>query len=434
MLLFPPLMLDPDIEIEPDPHAFQPDKVWTVTDVTNRVKTLIERDPGLSGVSVRGEVTNLSASKAGHIYFGLKDQKSYLKCVAFRSDAEQLSVKPNEGREIVATGRLNVWPAGGSYQLVVNRIQDVGLGALWLEFEETRRKLAAEGLFDEDIKRPLPMFPRQVGLVTSRTGAAVRDMIRIFSERAPYVKLVLSPSLVQGETAPGSLVGALNLLELWSEIERSEGREGLDLIIIGRGGGSFEDLACFNDEGLVRRIRATGVPVISAVGHEVDFTIIDFASDVRAATPTQAAQIAAPSADELMGEVATLLLEIRGDTEIKIETYRTGVGNLLSRPVYRRPLDRVNNLRQNIDALSARSGRAAWNHLKFLKQHLQSSIGRLESLDPTVILSRGYSLAFNRDSGKLISKTEHVMEGTLVDLRVSDGYIKMRVEEETERP
>jgi exodeoxyribonuclease VII large subunit len=317
---------------------------------------------------------------------------------------------------------------------VVNRIQDVGLGALWLEFEETRRKLAAEGLFDEDIKRPLPMFPRQVGLVTSRTGAAVRDMIRIFSERAPYVKLVLSPSLVQGETAPGSLVGALNLLELWSEIERSEGREGLDLIIIGRGGGSFEDLACFNDEGLVRRIRATGVPVISAVGHEVDFTIIDFASDVRAATPTQAAQIAAPSADELMGEVATLLLEIRGDTEIKIETYRTGVGNLLSRPVYRRPLDRVNNLRQNIDALSARSGRAAWNHLKFLKQHLQSSIGRLESLDPTVILSRGYSLAFNRDSGKLISKTGHVMEGTLVDLRVSDGYIKMRVEEETERP
>ncbi len=427
-------MLDPDIEIEPDPHAFQPDKVWTVTDVTNRVKTLIEQDPGLSGVSVRGEVTNLSASKAGHIYFGLKDQKSYLKCVAFRSDAEKLTVKPTDGREIVATGRLNVWPAGGSYQLVVNRIQDVGLGALWLEFEETRKKLAAEGLFDEDIKRPLPMYPRQIGLVTSRTGAAVRDMIRIFNERAPYVKLVLSPSLVQGDSAPESLIGALNLLELWSEIERSEGRDGLDLIIIGRGGGSFEDLACFNDEALVRRIRETDVPVISAVGHEVDFTIIDFASDVRAATPTQAAQIAAPSADELMGEVASLLMDLRGAVEIKIETYRTSVGNLLSRPVYRRPLDRVNNLRQNIDALSARSGRAAWNHLKFLKQELLSSIGRLESLDPTVILSRGYSLAFNRESGKLISRTGQVMEGTLVDLRVSDGYIKMRVEEETERP
>jgi exodeoxyribonuclease VII large subunit len=427
-------MQAPDFDMESDPLRLAGERVWTVSQVTLRIKDLVEGDPAFLRISVRGEVTNLSTSKAGHVYFGLKDAQSYLKCVAFRSDALKLQVKPAEGREVVASGRINVWEAGGTYQLIVNQLQDIGLGALWLQFEETREKLAKEGLFDEEIKRPLPMFPRLVGIVTSATGAALRDMIRIFGEHAPYVSLILSPSLVQGETAPASLIAAVDLLELWDEMERSEGRKGLDLIIIGRGGGSFEDLACFNDEGLVRRIRRTRVPVISAVGHEIDFTIIDFAADVRAATPTQAATIAAPSADELRLEVANLLAELRQAAEMKAETYRTGLSNLLSRPVYRRPMDRVANLRQNLDVLSARILRAVRSRLNVISHRLQSAVNRLETLDPTTILARGYSLAFNRETGRLITRVAQGLPGTPVDLRVCDGILKLRTEEGDEAP
>jgi len=424
-------MLDPEIDIESDPLELSGERIWTVSQVTSRLKSLIESDPAFVGISVRGEVTNLSASKAGHVYFGLKDSQSYLKCVAFRTSAGRLKVQPAEGREVVATGRINVWATGGSYQLIVDELQDVGLGALWLQFEETRRRLAEEGLFDEDKKRPLPEFPRSIGIVTSRTGAAIRDMIRIFRERSPYISLILSPSLVQGESAPQSLVAALDLLEMWSDTERASGRRGLDLIIMGRGGGSFEDLACFNDETLVRRVRETKVPVISAVGHEVDFTIIDFAADVRAATPTQAAQIAAPAADELLLEVVGRLSELRQAGEMKVETYRTGLENALSRPVYRRPVDRINSLRLNVDALAGRSSRARLSRLKVLRHQFISAGSRLETLDPSAILARGYSLAFQRETAKLISRTAQVGPGDQVDLRVSDGIIKLKVDEET---
>lgn len=422
----------PEKEIEPDPLEPVTERVWSVSEITSHVKGLIEGEPLFLDIAVRGEVTNVSASKAGHVYFGLKDEKCYLKCVSFRSDARNLSVKPSDGRDVVATGRINVWEAGGSYQLIVRELQDIGLGALWLKFEQTRKKLAAEGLFDEERKRPLPFFPRTIGLVTSRSGAALRDMIRIFRDRSPYVSLVLSPSLVQGETAPASLTAAIDLLEKWDRIQIENGGGGLDLIIIGRGGGSFEDLACFNDEALVRRIVKTRVPVISAVGHEVDFTIIDFASDIRAATPTQAAAIAAPDVRDLFSDVCAGLAELRDAAKIKIETYRTGLSNILSRPVYTRPLDSIYNLRQNLDLLLTRLGRAATSRVVALKHRLESAQGRLAALDPATILARGYSLAFNRDTGRLITRTEQAPPGANVDLHVSDGIIFMTVDEETE--
>jgi len=423
-------MFDDEFENESDPMNHARERVWTVSQVTHRVKMVIEGDDAFRGLSVRGEVTNLSTSRAGHIYFGLKDETSYLKCVAFKGSASRLSVKPTEGREVVATGRLNVWEAGGSYQLIVDELMDVGLGALWVEFEKTRKKLAEEGLFDEDIKRSLPRFPRTIGIVTSRDGAALRDMIRIFNDRAPYLKLIVSPSLVQGETAPESLIAALDLLEMWDSIEMDAGGDGLDIIIIGRGGGSFEDLACFNDERLVRRIRETRVPVISAVGHEVDFTIIDFASDVRAATPTQAAQIAAPSSDEILDEVNSYLGEFRQAAHMKIGMYRTGLDNILSRPVYVRPADRILNLRQNIDMYNARVQRAVRSKVGMLRQSVESIADRLRALDPEAILSRGYSLAFKRDSGELVTRTGQVSSGDVIDLQVTDGKIKTVAEEE----
>ncbi|HDS30103.1 MAG TPA: exodeoxyribonuclease VII large subunit, partial [Firmicutes bacterium] len=365
--------------------------------------------------------------------FGLKDSDSYLKCVAFKSSADRLKIKPEEGREIIARGRIGLWPTGGTYQLYVDSIEDVGKGALWIKFEETRKKLQEEGLFDEEIKRPLPIFPRRIGIVTSRSGAALRDMLRIFNDRAPYMQCIVSPSLVQGETAQESLIAAIDLLEMWDSMEIENGNPGLDLIIIGRGGGSFEDLACFNDEKLVRRVRETRIPVISAVGHEIDFTIIDFVADIRAATPTQAANIAAPSASDLKLAILSLIGEFRQTAEIKIETYRTGILNILSRPVFSRPLDKINIRRQNLDMLSSRMSRALNNRMKTLRHVIASVQNRLEALNPTAILSRGYSLAFERDSGKLLMRVNQANLGMGVDLRVSDGIIPMRVEESEPR-
>jgi exodeoxyribonuclease VII large subunit len=407
------------------------ERVLTVSQVTRLIKTLIEAEPEFVDVSIRGEVTNLSRSKAGHIYFGLKDDTAYIKCVAFKGSAMRLSVQPEDGREVIARGRITVYEAGGVYQLIVESLEDVGVGALWLRFEELRKRLQEEGLFDEKLKRPLPEFPRSVGLVTSLDGAALRDMLRILRERAPYVRCILSPSLVQGETAPASLIRAMDLLEMWDEMQRHDGRPGLDLIIIGRGGGSFEDLSCFNDERLARRIRAARVPVISAVGHEVDFSISDFVADVRAATPTQAATIAAPAAEDLLVAVDALLAEFRQAAEMKVETYRTGLDNVLSRLVYRRPLDGVNMRRQDVDSLLSRAGRAIVSRLTVMQHRLESAANRLAALDPTAILSRGYSLAFQAETGRLITRVAQAPEGTKVDLRVSDGTIKLKVDEET---
>ncbi len=406
------------------------DRIWTVSQVTNRINSLFDREPDFHGIAIRGEVTNLSTSRAGHVYFGLKDADSYIKCVAFKNSAERLKIRPEDGREVIARGRIGVWTAGGSYQLYIDALEDVGLGALWIQFEETRKRLQEEGLFDEDKKRPLPEFPRLVGLVTSRDGAALRDMLRIFSERSRYIRCVLSPSLVQGENAPASLIAAIDLLEMWNDIELESGRDGLDLIIIGRGGGSFEDLACFNDEKLVRRIMETRVPVISAVGHEVDFTIIDFTSDLRAATPTQAAAVAAPATVDLASSILGSIGELRQTAEMKTETYRTGLMNIISRPVYTRPMDSVHSRLQNLDSVASRMGRAISMRLSRLRHRLDATLKNLEALDPSAILARGYSLAYVRETGSLFSKVRQAEPGMGVDLRVSDGTVKMTVDKE----
>jgi len=418
------------INEERDLFSFPEVRVWTVTELTRRVKSLFDSQEEFYEIAVRGEITNVSRSNAGHIYFGLKDSGAYLKCVAFRSSAERLKVQPEDGLEAIAIGRLTVYEAGGNYQLIVESLETIGKGALWLKFEEVRRRLEAEGLFDEALKRRLPAFPRVIGIVTSPDGAALRDILKILKERSPYIRCILSPSLVQGETAPESLIRAIDLLERWDEMERKAGRDGIDLMIIGRGGGSVEDLACFNDERLARRIRAVRVPVISAVGHEIDFSIADFVADMRAATPTQAAALAAPSADDLRASVLTFLAEFKDAARIQVETYRGRLENILSRPIYVRPLDAVNARRQNIDRLIFHANQLLASRMSDFRYRLQLLQGKLQTLNPEAILNRGYSIAFRSDTGKLISRVEHAPEGSPVDLKVSNGIIKLTVNKE----
>jgi exodeoxyribonuclease VII large subunit len=419
-------MISDDSLIESPPS----DRVWTVSQVTNLIKGLFDNDPDLRRVTVQGEVTNLSKSSAGHIYFSLKDSESTLRCVAFRGSAERLKVQPENNREIIAKGRISVWQQGGSYQLYIDSVEDVGVGALWIEFEETRKRLQSEGLFSDDLKRPLPEFPKNIGLVTSPDGAALRDMLRIFSQHAPYISCVLSPSLVQGETAPPSLIAALDKLEMWNEMVVGSGEDGIDLIIIGRGGGSFEDLACFNNEKLVRRIRDCKVPVISAVGHEVDFTISDFVADVRAATPTQAASIAAPDIYDLHENLYGLLSNIRVRVEARYKNCLGQLDNTVSRTVFTRPKDKIHARMQDVDFLQGRLRREITVRLSKLKKDVETSTARISSLDPQAILNRGYSLAFNSETGKLISRVSQASPGAQVDLKLSDGNIKLTVDGE----
>ena len=253
------------------------DGVLSVSQLNGYVKSLLDGDDVLSSVSVRGEISNLSQPKSGHLYFSLKDGEGLIRCVMFRSHASTVPFPLSDGLSVVARGSVTLYPKDGVYQLYVSALSRDGVGSLWLAFEKLRAKLASEGLFDPERKKPLPTYPKKIGIVTSPSGAAIRDMIRILGRRFPPAELLIVPAAVQGTAAAA---------ELTAGIEKLNRRDDVDLIIVGRGGGSFEDLFCFNDETLARAIAASRIPVISAVGHETDFTIADFVSDLRAATPS----------------------------------------------------------------------------------------------------------------------------------------------------
>lgn len=392
-------------------------RFWTVSEVNTYLKTLMESDSSLQDLWVEGEISNLSRPASGHLYFTLKDQNSSLRCVMWKNRASAVGTLLQEGAAIEAHGNLNVYEQRGQYQLYIDFLRPRGEGKLFQEYQRLKAKLEGEGLFDPGRKRTLPAWPSRIGIVTSSTGAAFQDMKDTLKRRYPLVTILLSPTSVQGENAPAEIVAALNRLYVLKP----------DLILIGRGGGSIEDLWAFNDERVARAIFESPVPVISGVGHETDFTISDFVADLRAPTPTAAAELAVPDQGELrigIGEFeARLLRSIEGilsEQRWKLETLSSVITRLS-------PLGEIINGRQRLDELSSRLERAAAGFLKGSRDKCNSIQARLSALNPESILKRGYAV-LTADDGSTVYQVGQVSSGEHLQVRVSDGEFEVIVE------
>lgn len=389
------------------------DSVLTVTQLNMLTKGIIDSNPLLGKVAIRGEISNLSTPGSGHIYFTLKDEKSVLRAVMFRSSAQRLRFAPEDGMTVVARGSISVYMQGGSYQLYVSSIEPDGVGALYIAYEKLRRRLEAEGLFDEARKRPLPKIPHTVGIITSPTGAAVRDMINVIGRRFPHAEIVLYPSPVQGDGAAERLREGI---EYFSDSLRA------DVVIIGRGGGSIEDLWEFNDEGLARAIAACRVPVISAVGHETDFTIADFAADRRAPTPSAAAELAVPETRELKRRIENVVGRMAQLIGAELSHYRALLDSYARSRALTDPAATTDERRMRLLLSEQRLCGAMKDKLSSARADFAALTSGLSALDPLAVLARGYSAVFASD-GSVIKSVGDVRAGDEFTLRNADGEI-----------
>ncbi|HOJ47305.1 MAG TPA: exodeoxyribonuclease VII large subunit [Bacillota bacterium] len=406
----------------------------TVSQVNNFIKDYLDNLPTLRNLYVRGELSNLKIYPgSGHIYCTLKDEESCLKAVMF-GGATKLKFRPADGMRVICRGRISVFLRDGVYQLYIDSMEPDGIGSLYIAFEQLKAKLEAEGLFAPEHKKPLPKIPFRIGIITAPTGAAVRDMINVTGRRFPAAKIIIYPSLVQGAEAPAQLIKALKYMDE---------RKLADVIIIGRGGGSIEDLWAFNNESLARAIFACETPVISAVGHEIDFTIADFVADRRAPTPSAAAEIAVPDANELKIKFENVQARLSSLLKRQIENLRRQLKLLADRPVLQNPLasfdDKRMNLarleeklygvfdfpamRKNVNDLADRLSRIENIILERASQKLKLQSEKLLSLNPLSVLERGYSAAFRLD-GTVIKNASDVAAGERFDLRFRDGVVR----------
>lgn len=391
----------------------------TVTELTRHVARLIRGDELLAGCTVRGELSNYRLYASGHHYFTLKDSGAELPCVMFRGDAVQLRFEPADGQRVRVSGRIEVYEKRGQYQMYVHAMQHDGLGALYEAYERLRAKLAEEGLFDEARKRPLPAYPARIAVITSPDGAAVRDMLRVLRQRWPGVRILLVPATVQGATAAASLVDGLRLANAVGDV---------DLILIGRGGGSIEDLWAFNEEPVARAIAASRVPVISAVGHESDVTIADFVADLRAATPTHAAELAVPDQEAVSRHVAQLGSRLASGLRqrlavAKMRLEATGARRCLATPHWV-----IEQRAQRVDELSVGMGRALVQRLGDGTRRLEQAAAKLQALSPEAVLGRGYAILTRADDGRVVRSPAQVRAGEHARVRVAGGTLMVTVD------
>jgi len=393
---------------------------WTVSDLTRYLRQLFESDEMLRDVWVQGEISNLSRPRSGHIYFTLKDSGASLRGVMWRSNAARLNLDLQDGMAVAVHGQISVYEAGGQYQLYADQIRPVGEGALYQEFLRLKATLEAEGLFDPERKRPIPERPQRIGIVTSATGAALRDMLDTLRRRYPLAVVILAPSPVQGDAAPPKLVAALEGLNALDP--------GPDVILLARGGGSIEDLWAFNDERVVRAVAASSVPVITGVGHETDFTLVDFASDLRAPTPTAAAELATPvTVHDLRANVTDLAGRLTLAVAALLDRQQADVGMMQSRLQYASPLRRVQNERQRLDELARRLNAAQAHRLDLTRTGLKGLGRRLDALNPQSVLARGYAVVTRQADGRIVSRTAQVAAGDALTVCVSDGTFDVDV-------
>jgi exodeoxyribonuclease VII large subunit len=391
-----------------------PTNVYTISQVTAYIKSLFVGDVLLADVWLSGEVSGFTQASSGHCYFTLKDAGAVLKAVIWRTQAARMSL-PRNGDAVVAHGYVSVYEQGGAYQLYVDHVEAAGVGRLWLEFERLKARLEAEGLFAEERKRPIPARPIRLGVVTSPTAAALRDILRTLSRRYPLIDVILAPTPVQGDQAPPGIVAALAGLNRWSAE-----REPLDAIILARGGGSIEELWAFNDERVAWAVAASAVPVIAGVGHETDFTIADFVADLRAPTPTGAATLAVPDARELQAAVAGLAAQASREMQARLADQRNQLENLTLRLRRQSPAARLATDRQRVDDLSRRAGLTMRARLRQQRERVVNQRLRLAALDPNAVLARGYAIVAGPD-GAVVRSVAQIAPGDHLRVRVTDG-------------
>ena len=394
------------------------ESVLSVSQVNAYVKSLIESDPLLYQVAVRGELSNYKIYPSGHHYFTVKDAEASLKCVMFRSSAQRLRFRPENGMSVTVTGRISVYPRDGAYQLYAVSVMPEGAGDLQAAFDQLRAKLEAEGLFDPGHKKPLPLFPKKVAVITSGAGAAVHDIIRVLGKRWPMAKILVLPVRVQGAEAPGEIVGALRYANRW---------QVADLIITGRGGGSMEDLWAFNDELVARAIYESEIPVISAVGHEPDVTIADYVADKRAATPSNAAEIAGPDAEEVRAFVRESGIRLQRAMRKKLDMLSGRLADLSGRSALTDPGVYLGTKTMALDHTRERLASAGERMVSDHRRQYVSLAAKLDALSPLKVLARGYAIA--ERGGKTVRSVSDVSAGDEIDITITGGVIGCAVKE-----
>lgn len=392
---------------------------YTPTQLNQYIKGRMDTDPILSKMLVRGELSNYKMYPSGHHYFSLKDSEGTVRCVMFRGNAAALRFRPENGMQVIAAGRVSVFPRDGQYQLYCDRLTPEGAGELAVAFEQLKKKLAAEGLFDPARKKTLPRFPQKIALVTSVAGAAVRDMIRILGVRYPLAEVILVPVLVQGEGAAQDIAAALDLV--------NENRLS-DIIITGRGGGSMEDLWAFNEECVARAISRSQIPVISAVGHEPDVTIADFVADVRASTPSNAAELAVPDQNDLYTRLGSVQEYLRKTAAGMLGAHRQRLTFLAQNPALQNPERYFEGKRLLLDYQMQALTHALEQYVNQRRERLGRLAASLEAMSPLKVLGRGYTIA-QTTQGQVVASVRQLAPGDLVHLKWSDGAASCRVEE-----
>jgi exodeoxyribonuclease VII large subunit len=410
--------------MQPSLFAALEPRVFSVSAITAYIKERLRVDRTLQDLWLEGETSNWRAAPSGHIYFTLKDSDASMRCVMWRSTLPRLSYLPaGDGEAVLAHGYVSVYEPSGQYQFYVDEIEPVGLGALHAQYERLKARLTEEGLFDEARKRPLPAFPRRIGLVTSPAGAALRDVLNVLRRRYPLVEVVLAPTQVQGTDAPPQIVHALNLLAAVG---------GIDVIILARGGGSLEDLWAFNDERVVRAVAASPIPVVCGVGHETDFTIADFAADLRAPTPSAAAELATPDRAELAHRLRRLEARLAAGVEETVTRRQRALAGELRALRRASPQAWIERRRQRVDDL-ARAAQTGIGHKLALGHERLNSLGlRLSALNPEATLARGYAIVRRLDDGRVVKHIAQVSPGDRLSVQVSDGEFKTAVQREDE--
>ena len=388
-----------------------------VSELNGYIKKLISGDILLSFVEVEGEISNFTHHYSGHMYFSLKDEKSRIKCIMFQTDNKSIDFEPSNGLKVVISGSVSVYEKDGTYQIYVKLMKKQGLGELYKKFNLLKEKLDREGLFALEGKKELPFFPKKIGVVTSSTGAAIRDIVSVLRRRFPPVHILIYPSLVQGDNAAKDIIKSLKYLDK---------RDDVDLIIVGRGGGSYEELFCFNDEDLARCIYKLNTPVISAVGHESDFTISDLVADIRAATPSAAAELSIPEQDSLKERLNNLAWNMERRVSRRIENYANYLNSLEKRLYYINPIHKINERRIHLDKMFK-----SLDHLMELKlineeKHLLSLYNRLNMSNPLLSIQRGYSLVFD-ENNNLVKSIENLSVEDNLYIKLKDGIVKTKI-------